>query len=72
MGPRRRGDFSASDLIAKFDIGNVGRSPAIFDMDKLLWLNGHYMKTIDPAEIAVRLAPFIEKLGYPWPTGSAF
>ena len=57
--------FSASDLVAKFDIGNVGKSPAIFDMDKLLWLNGHYMKTIDPADIAARLAPFIEKLGYP-------
>jgi glutamyl-tRNA synthetase len=56
--------FSASDLVAKFDIGNVGRSPAIFDMDKLLWLNGHYMKTIDPADIAGRLAPFIEKMGY--------
>ena len=55
--------FSKSDLIEKFDISNVGRSPAIFDMDKLLWLNGHYMKTIPPDEIAARLVPFIERLG---------
>jgi glutamyl-tRNA synthetase len=57
--------FSAADLVAKFDIGSVGKSPAIFDMDKLMWLNGHYMKTIDPADIAGRLAPFIERMGYP-------
>ncbi len=56
--------FSAFELVAKFDIGNVGKSPAIFDMDKLMWLNGHYMKTIDPADIAGRLAPFIERMGY--------
>jgi glutamyl-tRNA synthetase len=55
--------FSKSDLIEKFDISNVGRSPAIFDMDKLLWLNGHYMKTVPPDEIAARLVPFLERRG---------
>jgi glutamyl-tRNA synthetase len=55
--------FSRSDLVEKFDISNVGRSPAIFDMDKLLWLNGRYMKTIPPDDIAARLVPFIERLG---------
>ena len=34
-------------------------------MDKLLWLNGHYIKTLLPDDIAGRLAPFIEKVGYP-------
>jgi glutamyl-tRNA synthetase len=56
--------FSASDLIAKFDIANVGKSPAIFDMDKLLWLNSHYIKTIRPEDIAERLLPFVERMGY--------
>jgi glutamyl-tRNA synthetase len=56
--------FSAADLIAKFDIAHVGKSPAIFDMEKLLWLNGHYIKTIPPGEIAERLVPFIERMGY--------
>ncbi len=56
--------FSSADLIAKFDISHVGKSPAIFDMDKLLWLNSHYIKTIPPGEIAVRLVPFIERMGY--------
>ena len=57
--------FSAAELVEKFDIKNVGKSPAIFDMDKLTWLNSHYIKTIPEAEIARRLLPFAEKLGYP-------
>jgi glutamyl-tRNA synthetase len=56
--------FSAAELVEKFDIKNVGRSPAIFDMDKLLWLNSHYIKTIPLDDIAGRLVPFIEKMGY--------
>ena len=56
--------FSKEELIEKFDLTSVGKSPAIFDMDKLLWLNGHYMKTLPPEEIAGRFAPFIEKRGY--------
>jgi len=57
--------FSASELVEKFDVRNVGKSPAVFDMDKLLWLNSHYIKTLPPAEVAERLAPFAEELGYP-------
>lgn len=55
--------FSREDLIEKFDLKNVGKSPSIFDMDKLLWLNGHYLKTMPEAEIAGRLESFIEKRG---------
>jgi glutamyl-tRNA synthetase len=56
--------FSMADLVEKFDILSVGKSAAIFDMDKLLWLNGHYLKTLPPEEIALRLVPFVEKMGY--------
>jgi glutamyl-tRNA synthetase len=55
--------FSREDLIEKFDLKNVGKSPSIFDMDKLLWLNGHYLKTLPESEIGARLVPFIERLG---------
>lgn len=55
--------FSREDLIEKFDLKNVGKSPSIFDMDKLLWLNGHYLKTLPDADIAARLEPFIEQRG---------
>ena len=55
--------FSREDLIEKFDLANVGRSPSVFDMDKLSWLNGHYIKTLPEEEIAGRLTPFLEALG---------
>jgi glutamyl-tRNA synthetase len=59
--------FSSAELVEKFNISNVGKSPAIFDMDKLLWVNSHYMKTLPPEDIRDRLVPFIEKSGYPTP-----
>jgi glutamyl-tRNA synthetase len=55
--------FSHGDLVEKFDLAKVGKSPAIFDIDKLSWLNSHYIKTLDIEEIADRLTPFIEALG---------
>ena len=55
--------FSRQELIETFDLPAVGRSPSVFDMDKLTWLNSHYLKTLPEDEIANRLLPFLEKLG---------
>ena len=55
--------FSREELIESFTLEHVGRSPAIFDMDKLLWLNSHYMKTLPEQTIAERLTPFLEEIG---------
>jgi len=55
--------FSREELIENFTLEHVGKSPAIFDMDKLLWLNGHYLKTLPEQTIAERLTPFLEKIG---------
>lgn len=59
--------FSREELIEKFDLPNVGKSAAIFDVDKLLWLNSVYLKSLPLEEIAKRFAPFIERLGYTVP-----
>jgi glutamyl-tRNA synthetase len=37
--------FSTEEMIAAFDLGQIGRSPARFDFAKLESLNGHYMRT---------------------------
>jgi len=55
--------FTRQELIEKFDLPNVGRSPSVFDMDKLTWLNGHYLKTLPAEDIAERLLPFLESMG---------
>ncbi len=53
--------FSRDDLIEKFSIENVGRSAGVFNPDKLLWLNAHYIKTGDPARLAGLLTPFLKE-----------
>jgi len=55
--------FSRDEMVAKFDIANVGRSPSVFSPDKLLWLNAHYIKTGDPQRLADLLVPFLKQRG---------
>ena len=57
--------FSIDDLIQKFSLARVGKNPATFDVQKLEWLNGHYIKAMSPAELADRLLPFCEREGIP-------
>lgn len=44
--------FSMKDLVEKFSLDNVGRSAGVFNPEKLLWLNEHYIKTGDPERLA--------------------
>lgn len=39
--------FSLDDLIKEFDFRNISKSPAVFDMTKLRWMNSEYMKSMD-------------------------
>ncbi|MBT1073270.1 glutamate--tRNA ligase [Pelotalea chapellei] len=55
--------FSREEMVAKFDIANVGRSASVFSPDKLLWLNAHYIKTGDPQRLAELLTPFLKERG---------
>ena len=43
--------FTTEDLIEKFSLERVSRSPAVFDEQKLSWMNGHYIREMDPAEL---------------------
>ncbi len=44
--------FSAEEMIALFDIDHLNKSAAAFDPEKLRWLNQHYLKTMDPDDVA--------------------
>lgn len=39
--------FSLAELIQKFDYRNMSKSPAVFDVTKLKWMNGEYLKAMD-------------------------
>ena len=55
--------FSRQQLIEWFDLEHVNRAPAQYNLDKLLWLNGEYMKDADDARLAALVAPRIEARG---------
>ena len=57
--------FSRSELIEKFTLENIGKSPGIFTMEKLLWLNAHYIKEKRPEDIVALLRPFLAQRNYP-------
>jgi glutamyl-tRNA synthetase len=53
--------FSRDQLVSWFDLDHVNRAPAQYDINKLLWLNGEYMKEADPARLARLVAPLISE-----------
>lgn len=55
--------FSQHELVEKFSLENVGKSAAVFNTDKLLWLNGLYLRQEKPDALAERLLPFLESRG---------
>jgi glutamyl-tRNA synthetase len=55
--------FSREQLTAWFDLDHVNRAPAQYDMAKLLWLNGEYMKEADPARLAALIEPLVRQRG---------
>lgn len=54
--------FSMSEMIEYFDIKDVNKSAASVNPEKLLWLNQHYIKTGDNAELADKLSNYFAML----------
>jgi len=52
-----------SDIIKLFSIERVSKSPAVFDIKKLRWINSHYIKNKDIAELTELSIPFFKKAG---------
>ncbi len=48
--------FSREQLIELFDLSQVGKAAARFDQQKLDWLNGHYLRQADPADLVEEVA----------------
>jgi len=55
--------FSRAELIEKYTLEAVGKSPGIFNMEKLLWLNAHYIKERRPEDLTPLLRPFLAARG---------
>jgi len=55
--------FSLDELIRIFTLESVGKSAAVFNPEKLLWLNQHYIKECESARLVEETMPFWQKLG---------
>ena len=53
--------FSLEELIREFDLNKVQKSGAIFNVEKLDWLDGCYLKQLSLDELTKRAVPFLER-----------
>lgn len=56
--------FTLEELVAAFRLDRVGSAGTRFDLDKLRWYNGQYLRRLSPAVLAERARPFLEKRGF--------
>uniref|UniRef100_A0A7C4AIS3 Glutamate--tRNA ligase n=1 Tax=Thermodesulfovibrio aggregans TaxID=86166 RepID=A0A7C4AIS3_9BACT len=56
--------FTREELIKYFDLDQVGKANAIFDPEKLLWLNSEYIKMTPEEKLFELVKPFLIKEGY--------
>lgn len=54
---------SAETLKASFSLDRISRNPAIFDAEKLEWMNGAYIREMSPDEFVSRILPWLERAG---------
>jgi glutamyl-tRNA synthetase len=58
--------MSRDEIVERFTLERVGASPAVFDFQKLDWLNGVYLRELPPREYADRLVAYLREQGYDW------
>jgi glutamyl-tRNA synthetase len=54
---------SAADLIARFTLEGIGSASAVFNTEKLDWMNSQHLMRMDTGEIARRVEPFLREAG---------
>jgi glutamyl-tRNA synthetase len=55
--------FTKEELVEKFSLDNVGRSPAVFNPEKLLWLNALYIKELPAEGLCERFLSYMKDKG---------
>ena len=52
--------FTLEELVKEFDYHNMSKSPAVFDMTKLRWMNGEYLKKMDFEPFYAQAEPYLK------------
>lgn len=53
--------FSLEELVEAFDYHHMSKSPAVFDVQKLRWMNGEYLKAMDDDKFYEAALPYLKK-----------
>ena len=53
--------YSLEELVQAFDYRRINKSPAVFDIVKLKWMNGEYIKAMDPDKFYEMAEPYLKK-----------
>ena len=53
--------FSLKELVEIFDYHRIGKAPSVFDYQKLRWMNGEYLKAMDPDAFYQMAEPYLKK-----------
>ena len=59
--------MSRDELVERFSLERVGRSPATFDYAKLDWMNGVYLRALDESAYAETVLGYLRERGVDWP-----
>lgn len=54
--------FTLQELVEAFDYHHINKSPAVFDMTKLRWMNGEYIKKMDPEKFYEKALPYMKQV----------
>ncbi len=54
--------FTLEELIKEFDYTHINKSPAVFDMAKLRWMNGEYIKNMDSDKYYELILPYVKEV----------
>lgn len=68
LGWRPKGEqeiFAEEELVKLFSLAQVQTSPAVFDIEKLNWMNGEYLRRMNADEFCEAVRPFIAEAGLP-------
>jgi glutamyl-tRNA synthetase len=52
--------LSIDEIVERFDLADVHKAGAVFDRERLEWLNGQWIRRLEPDELVDRLRPFVE------------
>ncbi|MDD2757883.1 MAG: glutamate--tRNA ligase [Patescibacteria group bacterium] len=55
--------FTLGEIVKEFSLGKVGKSGAVFNLQKLDWFNKEYIKRLPPEELTERAKPFFDTAG---------